>query len=394
MGKRELLLIVVFVILGVVLYEATGPSRAPGASFGGIIQNFKRHIQGNRASAEAHSTATTPVGAGVRELRVTLGQSEVTIAGEDRNDISADLTVTARGFDDAEARQAADTYKVAFDNVPEAIVMSLGGSRSSLPGPAGLPGPPGPPGATRERRLENRSPARVMLTLKVPRRLRVRLEPFGGRLNIDGVAAVDAMGSRGEVKIANVAERVSLTHGAGQLTLDHIGALKLNARNSRGSIRHVEGLVAIESVAGELTISDVTGPIDIQSRGTDYRLEKLAALQPPLKIDATSGRLRIDDLKTEARIDGRNTDLDIALAQAAPVTIYSTGEDINVTAPPGGYTIDAIATEGRVSLNDGNLTPSGGENEQQAKGAVRGGGPTITLRATRASVNLRGPSVK
>ena len=47
-----------------------------------------------------------------------------------------------------------------------------------------------------------------------------------------------------------------------------------------------------------------------------------------------------------------------------------------------------------MSLNDGNLTPSGGENEQQAKGAVRGGGPTITVRATRASVNLRGPSVK
>ena len=91
MGKRELLLIVVFAILGVVLYEATGPSRAPGASFGGIIQNIKRHIQGNRAAAEAHSTATTPVGAGVRELRINIGQSEVTISGEDRNDIVANV---------------------------------------------------------------------------------------------------------------------------------------------------------------------------------------------------------------------------------------------------------------------------------------------------------------
>jgi hypothetical protein len=380
MGKRELLLIVGFLIAGVILYEVSAPATAPGASFGGIIQNIKRHLQGNRATAEAHSTATQPVGQEVRELRMNLGQTDLTIAGEDRNDIAADLTVSARGYDDAEARQAADAYKLGFDAVPEALILSLGGWR-----------PPAAPGtAVREKRLENRSgPARLTLSLKVPRRLRLRLEPFGGRLQITGVAAVDAMGSRGDVKIANVAERVSLTHAAGPLALDHLGALKLNARGSRGSIDHVDGLVSIESVSGELTISDVKGPIDIQSRGTDYRLESLAALQPPVKIDAVSGRLRIDGLRTEARIDGRNTEIDVTLARAAPVTIYSSNEDIDVTAPPGGYTLDAIATEGRLSVSDGDLAPTGDDNGKQVKGPVRGGGPTITLRATRAGITLR-----
>lgn len=383
MGKRELLLIVSFVIAGVVLYEISAPATAPGASFGGIIQNIKRHLQGNRATAEARSTAIQSVGHDVRELRINLGQTELTIVGEDRNDIAADLTVSARGYDDAEAKGAAEGYRLTFDAVPEAIILSVGGWRS--------PGAPGT--AVRERRLDNRGgPVRLTLSLKVPRRLRLRLEPSGGRLQITGVAGVDAMGSRGDVKISSVAERVSLTHAAGSLALDHLGALKLNARGSRGSIAHVNGLLSIESVSGELTISDVKGPIDIQSRGTDYRLENLPALQPPVKIDAVSGRLRIDGLRTEARIDGRNTEIDVTLARAAPVTIYSTGDDIDVTAPPGGYTVDAIATEGRLSVSDGDLAPTGDENEKQLKGAVRGGGPTITLRATRAGITLRAPA--
>ena len=48
-------------------------------------------------------------------------------------------------------------------------------------------------------------------------------------------------------------------------------------------------------------------------------------------------------LRTEARIDGRNSTIDVALAAAAPVTIYNLGV-IRVTAPPGGYTLDAVAT--------------------------------------------------
>src|SRR5262245_30860540 len=137
MGKRELLLIVGFVVAGVILYEISAPATAPGASFGGIIQNIKRHLQGNRATAEARSSATQPVGHDVRELRVDLAQTDLTITGEDRNDIAADLTVSARGYDDAEARRAADGYKLAFDAVPEAIVLSVGGWRSSgVPGTA------------------------------------------------------------------------------------------------------------------------------------------------------------------------------------------------------------------------------------------------------------------
>ena len=110
-------------------------------------------------------------------------------------------------------------------------------------------------------------------------------------------------------------------------------------------------------------------------------------------MNATGGRLRIEGLGTEARIDGRNTEIDVTMSTAVPVTIYSTQEDLNVTAPPSGYTLDAVATEGRISIDDGSVKSSG-EADQRAAGAIRGGGPALTLRVTRANVNVRRPAGK
>ena len=80
--------------------------------------------------------------------------------------------------------------------------------------------------------------------------------------------------------------------------------------------------------------------------------------------------------------------MEVSMGAAAPVTIYSTGEDIDVTPPASGYTLDAVTTDGRISIDDGSIAPSG-ETDQRAAGAVRGGGPSLTLRVTRALINIR-----
>jgi hypothetical protein len=71
------------------------------------------------------------------------------------------------------------------------------------------------------------------------------------------------------------------------------------------------------------------------------------------------------------------------------VTIYNLGE-IRVTAPPGGYALDAGTTEGRITIEDGDVKPTEG-SDPRAVGPVRGGGPTLTLRATRGAITVRKP---
>jgi hypothetical protein len=101
-------------------------------------------------------------------------------------------------------------------------------------------------------------------------------------------------------------------------------------------------------------------------------------------------------LRTEARIDGRNTEIDVVMDRAVPMAVYNEGDQaIELTPPPGGYRLDVLAREGRLTppelVRDLGLsiTTSDDGKETRAAGAVAGGGPTITLRATRGDIVLR-----
>jgi hypothetical protein len=374
MGKRELVLIVVFVVLGVGVYHLTAPPPPPGSegvSFGGIIGKMKREIQGNRATGKAESQQAAPVDAGVKELRVNIPRaSDITILGEDRADVAGEMQVSARGYNEAEAIAAASAVKLKMERVGDAMVVSLDMTAAKA--------------APR-----NSGTSQMVIALKVPRRLTLRVEPHAGKLILTNLAGVEVMGSRGETRIKGLAGRVVLTHSGGALEIEDAGSLKLNARNSRGTIKRVAGTIVLDSVGGELALAGIVGPLEIEARNTEIKLDDIKGLKGPLRINATGGEIHIDGLRTEARVDGRNTAIHVALGAPAPVTIYNLGE-IRVTAPPGGYSLDAVTTEGRITIEDGDVKPTDG-SDPRATGPVRGGGPTLTLRATRGSITVRKP---
>jgi hypothetical protein len=374
MGKRELVLIVVFVVLGFGVYQLTAPPPPPGSegiSFGGIIGKMKREIQGARESATADSQLTVPVAASVRELRVnTTRSNDLTITGEDRSDLAAEMHVTARSYTQEEAKTAANATKLKIEPVGDSLVVSL--DTSAL-----------------KNQPRNVNVNQMAIVLKVPRRMTVRIEPHSGKMLLSKLAGAELMGSRGETRIFGFTGRVVLTHSGGALEIDDLPSLKLNARNSRGTVKKVGGSVSVDSIGGELEISNVVGPLEIEARNTEIKLDDIKGLKPPLRVNSVGGEMRIDGLRTEARVDGRNTNMNVMLAAPAPVTIYNLGE-IRVTAPPGGYTLDAVATEGRITVEDGDLKPSEGP-DPRVTGPVRGGGPTLSVRSTRGSITVRKP---
>src|SRR6476660_829979 len=111
MGKRELLLIAAFVVVGAIVYQFTAPPPAAGErSFapGQIFEHVRRAMRGNRASAELSTRTTYPVESAVSELRFAdLKSTNVSITGEDRSDIDAELHVHSNAFDDQEAERTA-----------------------------------------------------------------------------------------------------------------------------------------------------------------------------------------------------------------------------------------------------------------------------------------------
>ena len=375
MGKRELLLIAAFVVVGVVVYHVTAPaseSRGIGFSIGRIVDEIRREVRGRPASAEITASATHPLPPGVTELRVTLQNSPVIITGEDRPDIASELWVRSNGVDDAEAK--------------------------SLAGRAVLKVEPAGPTVTVSVNLPQEGSQRVRLELRVPAAMLVQFGPTNARIEVAGVQGVELESARGETIIKQIKGRAAITHRGGDFTVEDVGSVRLTTRGSDLRLARVSGESALEIEAGDVRASELLGPVEIEANAADITLEDLHKSRGPFRVNAVGGSVTIRGLGAEARIEGRDAEIDVVFAAAAPVAIFSTGERVQITPPRDGFTLDAVATGGRITIPDGiapQITSSAapGDKEQRAAGKVGGGGPSITIRATRGDirVNAREP---
>ncbi|CAN5796210.1 hypothetical protein BH24ACI5_BH24ACI5_18830 [soil metagenome] len=381
MGKRELLLAAAFLLTGFIVYQFTAPPPDPnsrGFSLSRIIDNVRREVRGRPENAEVTQTLTRPAPAGLEEVRITMPSGAITVTGEDRADIEAELHVRSNGYDKAEAESLAKATTLKFDEAGAILIMSL-----SFP----------QPGAQR-----------ATLTLKVPARLGLRIDEKNGVLTITNVASV-AMGiARGATTISQVPGAVSAIQRGSTLTITDVGSLKLSSlAGAQARVSQVRGDAAFTLQGGKLQADTLAGGLEVESRGAEVHFEKLEALKAPIRVNATGGELVFIGLQADTRIDGRQTEIRVSQSAPAPLAIYNDGEDsIEVTVPPGKFTIDALAVNGRVTLDSAleqaglrvdtppeGATPPNARVETRVTGAVAGGGPTITLRAARGDIVLR-----
>ena len=371
MGKRELLLVICFVVVGVVVYQVTAPTPVPGErglSLGRLIEAARREVGGNRAVAELTSTTSHSLTSEITELRITGPISEVEVQGEDRSDIESTLFVNSRAYNEAEAKQYAAESKLVADQTASALIL-----RMQFPTPGRQ---------------------RSTVKLKVPARLRIRVEPGSGTLDVKNVAAVEIAGTRGEVTLSQIAGRVEVSHRGGEVTIQDAGSLDFSGRAGSLKLTGVRGDTSIKmDGGGEITVANLAGSLNLESRNTEVTLENLESTRGPIRVNSIAGSVKMKGLKSEARIDVRNAELDVAMAAAATVAIYTENDRVTLTPPPGGYTLDALVIDGEIKpaerISELGLRATR-ENDKEARlvGAIKGGGPTITVRATRGDFEL------
>jgi hypothetical protein len=382
MGKRELIIAAVFAALGFGVYHLTAPPADPtdeGFSIGRVIDQVRREIRGQRETAEATFAANRPVPDTITEIRLTFAIGAVTIIGEDRDDIAAEMQVRSTGYDEAEAQRLAKESILTFDEAGALLIIS-----GKFP-VAGRQTP--------------------TLHLKIPKRLGVRMDEKGNTLEISDVRSVLIGSGRGQTTIQRIDGSVTLTQRGSELTITDVGSLKLSTFSGvEARVSKVHGDATLNLQGGELRGEEFGGAIQAETRNADMQFEKLEGLEGPVRVEANGGEIVFIGLAAEARIDARRTDIRVDHAGGAPLSIYSEGEEtVELTVPPVGFTIDALAIDGDVSLEEKLATAGlkrqatgGGDDERSSArretrltGSMRGGGPAITLRATRGDIVIR-----
>jgi hypothetical protein len=363
MGKRELLLIGAFVFLGVVVYQVAapaGPAREGGFSLSRMMDHLRREIRANSAEAEVATETIIPLERGAAEVRVER-VAQLTIAGEDRRDIAARLQVHSTGVDEADAKALAEKSALKIDQSGGVVSLKVDYPK------------------------EGRQ--RGELTLKVPKSLVVRLEGLNARVEVHDVSALHLNGARGEVTAARLGGELRGTFNGGRLRVEGgVGGVRLTARRAEIEIDKVTGDAAFDLSGGSLRATVVTGRLELDLNRVDVEIDDVGG---ETRANAAEGTLNLSGLKRDARLDGRGTEMALELAKPAPVTAFTSDETLTLKLPPGGVTLDATVTAGDIRLPDASLPVQEQENERRARGAIRGGGPLVSLRVTRGDIVIR-----
>ncbi len=359
-----------FAIAGAIVYQVTAPPPAPGErsfSPGRILDNIRREIRGNRASAETVTAGTYPVDGTITDLQVSWpagSAAELTIVGEDRPDIASELKVHSAGYDDAEAQQTA-----------KATVLKIERAGMRLAATIDFP-------------KEGRQTA--SLTLRVPARLQLKVAPARARTLVSNVAAVDIDSGRGETEIKQIKGRTAGAYRGGELRVTGAASVKFTTIGTDVRIEQITGETSMNMRAGNLKATELGGPIELDTTGVDVELEKLEKTNGMVRITASAGSVSLKGLRTEARIDARSSDVEATLERAVALSIFSDGgSPVEVTEPPGGYLLDAIASDGDITVPEGTVQVAVNGQEHRAVGPVKGGGPTITIRTSHAGIRVR-----
>jgi hypothetical protein len=380
MGKRELLLAAVFLVLGFVVYQVTAPPgdpSKPGFSFSRILNNVRREVRGQREFAEDTKLTRIPVPGTVREIRLDeLLSTGVTVIGEDREDIEAEFHVRSNGYDQAEAKQLVGETNLKSDEAGALLILA-----TKYPGPGRQTG---------------------RLTLKIPSRLGVRTDGKSGVMKISKVDSIAIGTARGNTELSDIKGHVAVTQRGSQITVQNVGSVRLQSFSAEVKLSNVRGDTTLNVQGGEFAAEQLHGALEVESRNSEMRFERLEKLRGPVRVNASLGEILVAGLAVEARIDGRETQIRVEPAVPVTLGIYNTEEDVDIVLPPGGMRLDLMATEGDVEFPDslkeqrltvtpppGDAAPPIGRAEKRVTGDLFGGGPVVTVRVTRGEIILK-----
>ncbi len=362
MGKRELVLIVAFVVFGVGVYRLTAPAASPertGFSFSAVLESIRNEFRREDFKQDATRQAQQEVPDDVSVVAVRDFRGQLTIQGEDRPDVAATVESEVYGADEASAKALAEQLQTRFETDGDTMRLVID-------------------------RPASRRRTRASLRLIVPSRLAVKVETIG-RVEVNSVAEVQMDIRGGDAQLSAIAGDVRGDHRDGELTIKGAGDVSITTRGSIVRLTEHRGGLKGDFTGGRLISRGTQGPIKIEARRTEMEIEDAAG---DLDVTASDGELTVRKPLGSVSFDGRRCDFSLLAGPAVALEAVSVDAPIETTLPAGGVTLDLAADDGTLEVPaDLPVTKEG--RTQRTHGPVNGGGPVWKLRSTRDDIRVR-----
>ncbi len=212
----------------------------------------------------------------------------------------------------------------------------------------------------------------VQWNIRVPDRYNLDVRTSGGSIELDPIdGTVEARTSGGSISAGRLGGVSKLHTSGGSIAIDGATA-QVEARTSGGSIRigNTQGPVDARTSGGSITLARVAGTVYARTSGGNIVVEEAAG-----SVDASTsgGSIR-------AQLSGPLT-ADSKLSTSGGSVTVSLGSGVAVD-------LDARASGGGVS-SDIPITIMGRQDNDELKGKINGGGPTLTLRTSGGGIRVK-----
>jgi hypothetical protein len=321
MGKRELLIAVAFLLVGLVAYQLTAPPPKEGEqgfSLSRIFSHMRREIRGNPSRGTFKHEGTFPVPASVTEVRITPGRSvTLVVTGEERDDVAYEMPVDSSGPDEATATGYAKKSKLFTDDLGSSLSFRI--------------------------EFPEEAQQTASLSLRVPARLAVRIEG-NARARVNGVRSVHLGNAAGEITLEGITGAVSGAHRTGDLVVGTAGSATLTLQSSRAKFRAIQQGLTLNVRSGACEVHSSQGPLEVTAMNAETTISHHGG---PVQVGGEGGTVRVVAPVRETKIDMRRTEVNVELAAAAAVTALTTDEPLRIVlADTAGVEVDASASDG------------------------------------------------
>jgi len=356
MGKRELLIILAFVLVGGGIYQLTVVHRDTDRpfSFATALENLRPGARRDRATATVSRSGRIPAPPGVTEIRVA-GLTTVVLVGEDRPDVAYEVAIEANGRDVDAARKIAQSTDVITDQAGSALGLNV---RSLQPGRWSSTG-----------------------TLRVPRAWLVTIEG-SNKADVADLGGVYLHRMTGEAHLRGIRGEVTGSYRNGKLSVVDADRIDLLLVQSQAEVAKVRDSVRLGFRGGSAKLSSISGTATIE--GDDY---EVSIVEPaaPLRLSGAHAKVRIDRPRASVRADMRWSKVFVELDRALPLAITTTEERLEVQLDDDSLpiTINARTIDGgTIDASTLHLSPETHERDSTLTHHVEGGAE-IVLRNQR-----------
>lgn len=372
MGKRELLIVLAFIVAGTVAFQVSAPPAKEGStgfSLSKLIDTARRGMQGNQSYAAPPRTVIYAVGANVTEIRLAGSAGPMKILGEDRADVALELIVNSTGESEAAAIATANKTEITEDRVGGVLALAF--------------------------KFPDEETQTSQAVVKVPRRLAVRVN--GNRdTTISNVRSVEFVGPmRNTTLVDHIAGTVTGEQSGGTITLTAIKALKMTLTRSRARVSDIADEMSLDVRDGDTEIAGSRGPLIIETRRGDITIR---GHKGPVKISGADGQIRIEGATDEVHLDLRRAEVDAELASGISGSLTTSDEELRVSwRDPAAVQVEAVTSNGAIDVADWNLTPTKSSVDARLDATLGATTPTtarVLLRNQGANIVIKKSSKK